>query len=87
MGHLFRLSDEQWAAIEPHLAKIQPGARRVDERRVLSGIIHVLRTCGRWRDCHPAKLSAPRCSGSNGSGRKAVFRCRIGGLDILHRLR
>ena len=31
MGHLFWLSDEAWAAIEPQLPKNQPGARRVDE--------------------------------------------------------
>lgn len=28
---LFWLSDEAWAAIEPHLPKNQPGARRVDD--------------------------------------------------------
>ena len=50
MADLFWLSDEQWAAIEPHLPKNQPGARRVDDRRVISGIIHMLRTGGRWRD-------------------------------------
>ena len=33
---LFWLSDEAWAAIEPHLPKNQPGARRVDDRRVIS---------------------------------------------------
>lgn len=27
---LFWLSDEAWAAIEPHLPKNQPGARRVE---------------------------------------------------------
>jgi transposase len=39
---LFWLSDEAWKAIEPHLPKNQPGARRGDDRRVISGIIHVL---------------------------------------------
>lgn len=29
----------------------QPGARRVDDRRVISGIIHVLRVGRRWQDC------------------------------------
>ena len=29
----------------------QPGARRVDDRRIVSEIIHMLRTGGRWRDC------------------------------------
>ena len=28
----FWLSDEAWAAIEPHLPKNQPAARRVDDR-------------------------------------------------------
>ena len=37
---LFWLSDEAWAAIEPHLPQNQPGARRVDDRRVISGIVH-----------------------------------------------
>jgi transposase len=35
MGHLFWLSDEAWGAIEPHLPTNQPGARRVDDRRVI----------------------------------------------------
>jgi transposase len=51
MGHLFWLSDDAWAAIDPHLPKNQPGARRVDDRRVISGILHVLKTGCRWRDC------------------------------------
>ena len=48
---LFWLSDEAWAAIEPHLPKNQPGARRVDDRRVISGIIHMQKCGGRWADC------------------------------------
>lgn len=54
MSNLFWLDDEAWAAIEPHLPKNQPGARRVDDRRVISGIIHVLKTGCRWKDCPPA---------------------------------
>jgi len=50
---LFWLSDEAWAAIEPHLPKNQPGARRVDDRRVISGILHVLKAGCRWCDCPP----------------------------------
>lgn len=49
----FWLSDKQWAVIEPCLPTNQAGARRVDDRRVLSGIIHVLRSGCRWRDCPP----------------------------------
>ena len=48
---LFWLSDEAWAAIEPHLPRNQPGARRVDDRRVISGIFHMLKSGGRWCDC------------------------------------
>jgi transposase len=48
---LFWLSDAAWVAIEPHLPKNQPGARRVDDRRVISGIVHMLKCGGRWADC------------------------------------
>ena len=51
MSRLFWLSDDQWAAIEPFMPKNQSGARRVDDRRVISGIIHVLKTGCRWIDC------------------------------------
>jgi transposase len=51
MAGEFWFSDRQWAVIEPLLPKNQPGARRVDDRRVLSGIVHVLRSGGRWKDC------------------------------------
>ncbi len=54
MAGEFWLDDRQWAAIEPLLPKNQPGARRVDDRRVLSGIIHVLKTGCRWQDCPSA---------------------------------
>ena len=47
----FLRSDGAWAAIEPLLPRNQPGARRVDDRRVISGIIHVLRGGCRGQDC------------------------------------
>ena len=50
MASLFWLSDSAWAAIEPHLPHGQPGKPRVDDRRVVSGILHVLKTGCRWRD-------------------------------------
>jgi len=58
MGHLFWLNDKTWAQIEPHLPINQPGARRVDDRRVISGIIHVLKTGCRWCDC-PSEYGPP----------------------------
>src|ERR671938_243014 len=51
VANLFCLSDEQWAVIEPFMPQNQPGARRVKDRRVVSGIIHVLKSGWRWRDC------------------------------------
>ena len=54
MADLFWFSDEQWAVIAPFMPTNQPGARRVDDRRVLSGIVHVLRSGCRWRDCPAA---------------------------------
>jgi transposase len=51
MSALFWLDDDQWAVIEPLLPKNQPGARRVDDRRVISGILHVLKCGCRWIDC------------------------------------
>ena len=50
MADLFWLSDEQWAEVGRFMPTNQPGARRVDHRRVVSGILHMLRTGGRWRD-------------------------------------
>ena len=51
---LFWLSDEEWARIEPWLPRGRRGAHRVDDRRVISGIIHMLKTGARWRDCPSA---------------------------------
>ncbi|HEX2365730.1 MAG TPA: IS5 family transposase [Bradyrhizobium sp.] len=53
MRDLFWLSDDAWAALEPHLPHNQPGKPRVDDRRVISGILHILKTGGRWRDVPP----------------------------------
>ena len=51
MANGFWLSDSAWVAIEPLLPKNQPGARRVDNRRVISGIVHVLKSGCRWGKC------------------------------------
>ena len=47
------LSDGEWSKIEPLLPRGRRGAHRVDERRVISGIMHMLRCGARWRDCPP----------------------------------
>ena len=52
------LSDKEWARIEPLLPRGRKGAQRVDDRRVISGIVHMLKAGGRWRDC-PACYGPP----------------------------
>ena len=51
--NLFWLSDEQWERIEPHLPTDVRGVERQDDRRVISGIVHVLKSGCRWQDCPP----------------------------------
>ena len=49
----FWLTDTQFAKIEPHLPTGTRGKPRVDDRRVISGIVHVLKSGGRWIDAPP----------------------------------
>ena len=51
MAGEFWLTEDAFAAIEPLLPKVYPGARRKDDRRIISGIVHVLRSGCRWQDC------------------------------------
>ena len=51
MSDFFWFSDAQWARIEPLLPTDVRGMKRVDDRRVLSGIVHALKSGGRWADC------------------------------------
>jgi len=46
----FWLNDAQWAKLEPLLPKYVRGKRRVDDRRVISGIVQVLLSGCRWKD-------------------------------------
>ena len=50
---LYWLSDAEWQRLEPLLPRGRRGAHRVDDRRVISGIMHMLRSGARWRDCPP----------------------------------
>lgn len=51
---LYWLSDAEWAKLEPLMPRGRRGAHRVDDRRVISGIMHMLRSGARWRDCPAA---------------------------------
>ena len=46
----FWLTDAQFSKIAPHLPTDTRGKARVDDRRVISGIVHVLKSGGRWID-------------------------------------
>jgi transposase len=52
--NLFWLNDEQWKKIEPYLPTDVRGVERQDDRRIISGIIHVLKSGCRWSDCPQA---------------------------------
>jgi transposase len=47
---VFWLTDDQFARLEPLLPRDTRGKPRVDDRRVISGIVHVLKSGGRWID-------------------------------------
>ena len=53
MADLFWLTDEQFARLVPLLPTGTRGVPRVDDRRVISGIVQVLRSGGRWADAPP----------------------------------
>lgn len=58
MRDLIWLSAKQMERIEPFFP-LSHGVPRVDDRRVISGIIHVLRNGLRWRDA-PADYGPPK---------------------------
>ena len=59
MSDLFWLSDAQMARLEPYFPKSH-GKPRVDDRRVLSGIIFFNRNGLRWRDGENATATGSR---------------------------
>ena len=58
MADLFWLTDTQMRLLEPFFPKSR-GRARVDDRRVLSGIVFVNRNGLRWRDA-PAAYGPPK---------------------------
>jgi len=58
-NHHFWLSDAQFSRLEPLLPKKVRGVPRVDDRRVISGIIHVLKSGLMWRDA-PTVYGPPK---------------------------
>ena len=52
-GNRFWLTDAQFAWLESYPPRDTRGKPRVDDRRVISGIVHVLKSGGRWIDAPP----------------------------------
>ena len=67
--HHFWLSEEQFGRLQLLLPNKPRGVPRVDDRRVISEIIHVLKTGCRWRDApaaySPHKVLPPKVSGAH----------------------
>jgi len=49
-AHHFWLSDQQFERLQPLLPNKSRGVPRVDDRRVISGIVHVIKNGLMWRD-------------------------------------
>ena len=74
MADFFWFSHAQWARIEPLLPTGTRGMKRVDDRRVLSGLVHALHSGGRWGDC-------PRAYGPKKTLYNPVLSFAEGGYD------
>ena len=92
MSDFFWFSDAQWARIAQLLPTDTRGMARVDDRRVLSGIVHALRNGGRWADC-PREVYGPKKTLYNRFVRWAergiwerIFSALAGGEDVPDRL-
>jgi transposase len=59
MAGEFWLSDDQWFRLQPMLPNKPRGVPRVDDRKVISGIVHVLQSGCRWKDA-PAIYGPPK---------------------------
>jgi len=84
MSNLFWLTDAQMARLEPFFPKSH-GKPRVDDRRVLSGIIFINRNGLRWRDA-PAVYGPHKTLYSRWKrwSEKGIFARMMTGLAAAH---
>jgi transposase len=77
----FWISDDQFARLAPLLPADTRGKPRVDDRRVINGIVHVLKSGGRWID-------APEVYGPRKTLYNRFVRWAAKGIwvDIIHAL-
>ena len=62
MSNLYWLTEAQMQRLRPYFPKSR-GRARVDDRRVLSGIIFINRNGLRWRDGEPFRAIGPSDNG------------------------
>jgi transposase len=71
------LTDHEWAAIKPMLPNKPRGVPRVNDRRVLNGILWVLRSGAPWRDLPQEFGPYTTCYNRFVRWRRAGVWCRI----------
>jgi transposase len=64
--HHFWLTEDQLARLQPLLPNKPRGVPRVDDRRVISGIIHVIRGGLMWQDAPPVSSAGAGSASSTG---------------------
>jgi transposase len=69
----FWLTDEQFAALAPHLPMVHTGPERQDDRRIISGITHRFCEGCRWRGLPEEYGRIRRSSIGTTVGAGAVF--------------
>ena len=69
----YDLTDFEWRVIEPLLPNKPRGVPRVDDRRVLNGILWVLRTGAPWRDLIEQRDAVPIIPEREGAKTRHAF--------------
>lgn len=73
-GWVLWLTVEQFGRLEPHLPRDTRGKSRVDDRRVVSGIVHVLKSGGRRADVRRSMDPARRSTTASPTGQPRAVR-------------
>jgi transposase len=86
MSDLIWLSEAQMRRIEPYFP-LSHGVPRVDDRRIVSGIIFVIRNGLRWRDA-PAAYGPPKTiyNRFESDSQKTIIHVTTGEISLLTKL-
>ena len=72
MSDLFLLSERQMGRISPHFP-LSHGVARVDDRRVVSGIVHVICNGVQWKDAPKVTGRTRRSTTASSAGTGLAF--------------